>query len=259
MPNYKKALRFADVNCQATLIGYNHVIIERIAEEQRWEQQLQQLQQRIERLRQKRDNGIKTGPQKNSNIPFGNYEWRVLDVQDDKALILSENVIEQRPYNVQYTSVTWETCTLQKYLNNEFLQKFTVEQQRRIVETRVTNNDNLWYGTKGGNDTMDKVFLLSLEEVDRYFGDSGDYQSKRRKNYKDGKFVAANDGYCFSNTHDGERVAKLSNKSYGWWLRSSGGNVSRAAFVFYGGGVIVLGDTVSLERGGVRPALWLHL
>jgi len=120
-------------------------------------------------------------PKIGSIIPFGNYKWRVLDVQDGNALIITEDVIEERPYNEENEGVTWRTCDLRKYLNNEFLRKFTKEQQGRIVEKKIPNPDNLWYGTKGGRDTRDKVFLLSLEEVDKYFGNSGDYLNKRRK------------------------------------------------------------------------------
>jgi len=32
-------------------------------------------------------------------IPFGEYCWRVLDVQGDRALILAEDVVEKRTYN----------------------------------------------------------------------------------------------------------------------------------------------------------------
>jgi len=205
------------------------------------------------------NSGIKITPKKNSIIPFGNYEWRVLDVQNDRALILSENIIEQRKYNEEFKGVTWEICTLRKYLNSEFIQKFTGEQQKRIVETRVTNNDNLWYGTKGGNDTMDRIFLLSLEEADKYFGDSGDYQNKRSKKLDNGKFVADNDGYGFCNTHDGNRMAKLGDKACWWWLRSPGGYGSDAVRVGSGGFVYVRGGSVIGSGGGVRPALWLNL
>jgi len=56
----------------------------------------------------------------------------VLDVQGDKALMITKDVIEKRPYNVQDTDVTWETCDLRKYLNGEFLQKFTEEERGKM-------------------------------------------------------------------------------------------------------------------------------
>ena len=192
-------------------------------------------------------------------IPFGGMDWRVLDVQGNKALIITENVIEQRPYNMEPKAATWETCTLRKYLNGELYAKFSKEDQERITETRISNPDNLWYGTKGGADTTDKVFLLSLEEVDKYFGDSGDYLNKNRKKYIDGKLVPANDGFGFSNANDSERIAKYDNKASFWWLRSPGLFSVGAACVYIDGYVFVYGIGAIRDSGGVRPALYLNL
>ena len=191
-------------------------------------------------------------------IPLGSYEWRVLYEQDDKALVITENIIEKRPYSVQWTGVTWKTCTLRKYLNGKFLQKFTREEQDRIVETRIHNPDNLWYGTHGGRDTHDKIFLLSLEEVDRYFGNSGDYQNKRRKKYDSGKYVATNNGSWFSNGSDSDRQAKFGTENSWWWLRSPGIFNNCATSVDSDGTVYVSGLDAFYDDGGIRPALWLY-
>jgi len=198
-------------------------------------------------------------PKIGSIIPFGSYDWLVLDVQGDEALIITENVIEKRLYNEKYKTVPWETCDLREYLNNEFLLEFRKEQQRRIIEKRIPNPDNLWYGTKGGGDTHDKVFLLSLEEVDRYFGDSGDYLNKRRKYFKyDEKYFVIRNDECFSNSHDGARVASYEDEACWWWLRSSGLFDVSVAFVHVDGCVHVAGHSTR-NGGGVRPALWLKV
>lgn len=154
-------------------------------------------------------------------IPFGKYEWRVLDVQNGKALLLSEKIIEQRAYHDPFASspplsdeITWETCTLRGYLNGKFYNSFSEEDKARIIETTIKNPDNLWYGTIGGNDTRDKIFLLSIEEADRYFGNSGDYLKKRRKNF--GYNPRREEFYCFkdaggayiTNKYDNDRVAE---------------------------------------------------
>ena len=201
--------------------------------------------------------GLKAG----DIIPFAKHNWRVLDVQAGKALILTEGITEKRAS----FDITWETCTLRKYLNGKFLQRFTQEEQSRIIETRTANPDNLWYGTPGGRDTDDKIFLLSIEEADRYFGNSGDYQGERPKKYyyKNDKCVADSEGDCFSNVHDNARVAEYKGEACWWWLRSPGdrtppyGNL--AARVSTDGRVSAYGFLVFDFRGGVRPALWLHL
>ena len=196
---------------------------------------------------------VKTG----DIIKFGNYDWRVLDVQGDKALIITKDIIKNCKYHSEYKGTTWEACTLRNYLNGEFYNKFTSEQQKRIVETRITNNDNLWYGTAGGNDTTDKIFLLSIEEADKYFGNSGDYHNKRRIDIFTG--VESNiAGGFISNIHNNSRIAAFENKNYTWWLRSPGIYDDNQAGVCANGAIDVVGDKNFFDRG-VRPALWLKI
>jgi len=164
---------------------------------------------------------------------------------------LSECIIESREYNSEWTDVTWETCTLRKYLNGEFLNKFGQEEQGLIIEKTIGNPNNLWYIIKGGRDTTDKIFLLSLEEADEYFGNSGDYKNKRKIN-----------SYWFSNKYDADRAAKYDEKSDStdwWWLRSPGYSSFGAAYVGNGGVVDVDGYGVFYLSGGVRPALRVNL
>jgi RNA polymerase subunit RPABC4/transcription elongation factor Spt4 len=107
------------------------------------------------------------------SVQFGGYQWRVLDIQSNRTLLLTDDIIEKRPYNMKWKGVTWEDCTLRHYLNNEFYNRFSGQEQAMILETKNTNANNPWYGTNGGGDTTDKIFMLSIEEVVRYFGDSG--------------------------------------------------------------------------------------
>ena len=193
-------------------------------------------------------------------IPFGEYSWRVLDVQEDRALIITENVVEWRAYNEELVNVTWETCDLRKYLNGEFLSKFDVS---RIAEVTNPNPDNLWCESAGGNPTQDKVFLFSLEEVDKYFGNSGDYLAQRRKSF-DEEFYLDDDGIWVTNNHDSSRIANYMGEACWWWLRSPGsgsydGCSDTAAYVTEYGSVVVTGEYIRRQHGGVRPALWLKL
>ena len=106
-------------------------------------------------------------------INFGKYEWRVLDIQNNAALILTENIIETRPYHNRYVNITWADCALRKYLNGEFYDTFSEVDRAKIMPVTNKNLNNQWYGTKGGEDTLDYIFLLSIEEaVCKYFGDS---------------------------------------------------------------------------------------
>ena len=215
-----------------------------------------------------------------STIQFGGYNWRVLDVQGGRALIITEDIIEVRAYHEKNDAVTWETSDMRAYLNGAFLRTFSSQDQARIAETQVSNPDNLWYIRYLSKDTRDRIFLLSLEEVDRYFGDSGDYVNQRRILYRS-NFHGEMEGHIhihgsfFSNAHNSKRIATykgseperqvvVSNWKAGdawvWWLRSQGVDTNYAAYVNENGAVNVSGVNVYHYRiGGVRPALWLNL
>lgn len=108
-----------------------------------------------------------------SIIPFGGYDWRILDIQNHTALVITEDIIELRAYNDVYKDTTWSDCELRRYLNSEFYGSFNQADRSRIIPVMNENPDNQWYGSKGGEDTKDAIFLLSVEEaVCRYFGDS---------------------------------------------------------------------------------------
>lgn len=180
-------------------------------------------------------------------VRFGRYNWRVLDVQNGKALLLAEEILEKRRYHREWTEVTWKDCELRKYLNEEFLGTFSSQEKSRIVQTENTNADNPWYGTPGGSSTVDRVFLLSIEEVVKYFGDSGQLQKRSKGG-----------AWWIDDQYNSARKANHDGRKWWWWLRSPGIDDSNAVFVSIGGYLGLLGNTVG-NGGGVRPALWLNL
>lgn len=196
-----------------------------------------------------------------SSVSFGGYNWRVLDIQNNAALIITEEIIEQRPYHDAYKDITWADCTLRKYLNGEFYDKFNEADRSRIIPVINKNLDNQWYGSKGGADTRDSVFLLSLEEVCTYFGDS------RSKLHNPGK----NQKYWFErkDENNSKRLARLQGKEWAWWwwLRSPGRVNVKAVYIFgTDGNIGIQGNNILKGNlsdgkctGGVRPALWLKL
>lgn len=169
-------------------------------------------------------------------IKFGNYEnkeieWYVIGKKNNKILVITKDSIKYKEYNDWVSDVTWETCTLRKWLNNEFYNSAFSKNQKSLIETtNVVNNDNMEYGTKGGNNTKDKVFLLSVDEVYEYF------------------------------TFDEYFIREEAGRSYyPWWLRSPGYYQYNAAWVGSDGNVGESGRPAYLERYGVRPVLWINL
>jgi len=194
-----------------------------------------------------------------SIIPFGGYNWRILDIKDNAVLIITEDIIEQRPYHNAYKDITWAGCSLRKYLNGEFYDQFSATDKSRIIPVINKNYDNQWYGSEGGADTEDNIFLLSVEEVTcQYFGDSSS------KLYDKGK----NQRYWFErkDENNSRRVAKFQGRIWWWWLRSPGRVNIKAVYIHGDGNIGIQGNNILKGnisegkcRGGVRPALWLKL
>ena len=198
-------------------------------------------------------------------IVFSQYEWLVLDIQNGAALIITKEIIEQRPYHDRYVDITWSECSLRKYLNGEFYDKFTATDQLRIMPVINKNPDNPWYGTTGGEDTKDNIFLLSLEEaVCKYFGDSSALLHNR----------GAKQRYWFErkDENNSKRDAIFKGLGWWWWLRTPGRVSVKAVYIWGGSGVVGIQGNNILKcnvggpfhplgdhKGGVRPALWLKL
>lgn len=188
---------------------------------------------------------------KDDIITFGKYNWRVLHLKDGRALIITEDIIELRWYHNEFVDITWADCDLRKYLNNEFYNKFSQDEKAKIITVTSRNPDNPWFKTKEGIDTTDSLFLLSLEDVCEYFGDS---TAKLRNK--------GNQTWLIDDENNGKRQAKYGNDFHWWRLRSPGYYGRTAASVSYYGYVYVRGNGVygrPRDGGGVRPALWLKL
>ncbi|MCL2839018.1 MAG: copper amine oxidase N-terminal domain-containing protein [Oscillospiraceae bacterium] len=177
-------------------------------------------------------------------VEFGGIQWRVLDAQDGRTLLLSEYLLENRPFHYEWTEVTWETSDIRRWLNGEFYDQFVDEEQAKIAETIIINNDNPWQGTSGGNDTIDKIFFLSLEELVYYFGDSGALRGGN--NWIDDQYNQA-------------RVARYTNRAFAWWLRSPGYAPGRVSWVS-NNGTVWTGANPALDPSiSIRPAMWVYL
>ena len=180
-------------------------------------------------------------------------EWEVLEVSGNRALLISRYVLDCKPYNEQAAAVTWETCTLRTWLNGDFYNTaFNDDEKSKIPEVTLSNPDNDFYGgIEGGNDTNDKVFLLSVEEILKYYG---------------GDWYNADNGYGFCDrlVISATQVAK-DNGAYTrdngslWWLRSPGLNSNRACDVYEDGCVgWDYSSNVHERKDGVRPAIYVE-
>ncbi|MCL1988204.1 MAG: protein phosphatase 2C domain-containing protein [Firmicutes bacterium] len=178
-------------------------------------------------------------------VSFSGYNWQVLDIQDNQILLLSQFILEKRAYHDAKTSITWENCTLRHYLNNDFYNSLI--DKDKIITKNLFNYDNQWSKISGGDKTTDNIFLLSLEEVVQYFGDSGKLKNR---------------SFLLSKINDEFNEKRISKTASGvaesWWLRSPGFEKRTAVSIMPNGKINVYGYYVS-SNNGVRPALWLQL
>lgn len=182
--------------------------------------------------------------QKDNNTANGRkpIEWRVLAVDGTRFLLISEYVLDCHLYNSVSADVSWETCTLRAWLNDDFFKRaFSLEEQSAVVLSLLSNPDNYKTGALGCYDTYDKVFCLSIQEAEQYFSKESDMRAKYT-NYalsRQKAYVKINDGYG------------------PWWLRSPGANSLFVANVTCYGNID--SERADSNHSAVRPAIWLDM
>ena len=196
------------------------------------------------------DNWDKNGDVTINNIKYHKTEagyfkyepikWRVLQSENGEAFLLSDVILDKQAYNENDEYITWKESSLRAWLNDKFMNRaFSDEEKEKVNITEVVNKDNPVFGTKGGKNTSDKIFLLSLAEV------SGKKDGKKYGLLDDEMKACENSDFS-------------KNGSW-WWLRSPGDDRYCAAVVNSDGWVYGDGSRVNGSDDGVRPALHLNL
>ena len=167
-------------------------------------------------------------------------KWRVLQSENGEAFLLSDVILDKQLYNENDKYVTWEKSSLRAWLNKKFIKRAFIDEEREKINiTEIVNQDNPVYGTEGGNNTFDKIFLLSLSEV-------SEQQDGEKYGFLDDEIRACG-------------KSDFSKTGSWWWLRSPGSYSLDAAEVNDDGWVGRNGSRVDSSYGGVRPALHLNL
>lgn len=169
-----------------------------------------------------------------------NIEWLVLEKRDNRMLLISDKCLAHKEYNSADSDVTWETCSLRKWMNSEFINSiFNAKEKEIIQETYLPADKNPRFDTDPGNATTDRLFLLSVPEVEKYFPSD--------------------------DAKDCRAIGSVSSYNYvGWWLRTPGYDQSSAMYV---GAVFNKIDYIGVAAYDniiglpicVRPAMWISL
>lgn len=239
-------------------------------------------------------------------------QWRVIN-QDannsDYYLILSELILEYAPFDngiadrtvdvgesiSEETVATWEKSSIRRWLNNDFFgNAFSADEKRHIVDANIHTSGWEEYaseypdefggsvnygGTIGGNDTMDNVFLLSVEEIVASYGvkynlmnryiipqavsNASDYAiNSGLSSYSIRSFWGDETGNyteVFNERYAPFMEQSVINNGYisGWYLRSGGcWNDGTTAMLIRADGSFCP-DYEKKDCGGIRPAMWI--
>lgn len=184
------------------------------------------------------------GSYEQDNVPDNGkepLEWIVLTVDGDNAMLLSKYCIDTVIFYPERVPMYWGKSDLRKWMNGDFLlETFTEEEQARILTTTVKNWNR--HGMKGsGDDTLDKIYLLSKEEVLNFFPEMADrvaYPTEYAKSK--GCTVSDETGSCR------------------WWTRTTGARKMDISGMRLDGRISDYGmQDVDWPTNTMRPVMWV--
>lgn len=193
------------------------------------------------------------GDHKYRYFKWERIKWRVLHKNDSTLFVVADQGIDCKDYHTLGADISWEDSTIRQWLNKDFYDSaFSKDEQKAIVKQKIQNKDNSNYGTNGGNNTKDKVFLLSMEEVvnqEYGFCERDDLKSSTHM-VQVSDYAHAMGAYANSNCYQGNGW---------WWLRSSGYTTFHAVYVGCYGLVRLDGDYIDAYDKTCVPALYLDV
>lgn len=203
-------------------------------------------------------------------------KWRVIELEEDTALLLADAEMDCAPFNVSSGDVTWQDCTLRSFLNGYaasenaagiaydqnpqdsfFNSAFSDAEKAAIVDSAVQNPDNSNYGTDCGDSTLDKVFILSADEVFAseaaarhgfYFGNGVDDPARRF----DPTLYAMARGTWYS------PVDSYRGNGF-WFMRTNGYTPANVSYICDFGYIYSRGTDVTCDDAGILPAIRVNL
>lgn len=172
-------------------------------------------------------------------------EWYVIAKDGSKVLLLSKYALDQHSYNDEWIDTTWESCTLRKWLNEVFFELAFLDYEKvKITGTMLTAGKNPDYKTNPGDETIDKVFILSVDEFE-----SLPLEIK----------TCAGTPYCYA-----QGAHESQNGNCSWWLRTPGWYQKSAVDVNNMGianydELRYKGYNVNHRGHGIRPSIWVNI
>ena len=179
-------------------------------------------------------------------IKFGiigdeDIEWQVLDKKDNEIFVITKYIYSCDTYD----GCDWESSFIRKKLNTDvgysddgfYYYFYFNEDAKTMIQTT-----NVIYKDENGTEknTADKLFLLSVDEYNKYF-----------KNPSEAK--------CTPSKNNPSKNGILDHWDC-WMLRSPTSGLSREVECVSGSGEVLNSSDIYDEYYvGVRPAMWINL
>ena len=220
----------------------------------------------LQRCREAKNHEALANAQIGDYVVFGTYEqdndlsngsedidWYVINRQGNRIFVVSRYALDSLPYNTSTVGVTWETCSLRQWLNNDFINTaFNAREQVMILTAAVPAEKNPSYRTPSGNSTYDRVFLLSISEATAVVN-AGMPRNCGVTDYAMAQGIWTN-----------SMVLENDKETGWWWLRCPGRDNIYAARMQPQGytdskAINVADAAVNDTHTGVRPAMWIDI
>ena len=217
-------------------------------------------------------------------IKFGHYEqdgnttngkeeieWEVLAIEGNTALVISKYVLDCQQYHTTWTDITWENCSIRKWLNSIFYNTAFTSSEQNLIPTVSLPNAEPWYDLSEGEYTQDKVFLLSVGELRKYYQfntwDDDNHFGYCQKLVTEATSYAQSRGvFCYETSKDyyDDHLVKqgytediIGKNGSIWWTRSVLDGQWACGIGWAGEGGAYC-DCIE-NTGGVRPAMYITL
>ena len=117
----------------------------------------------------------------NLNNGKESIEWILVDKNEQGLLLTTKYLLDCKPFNTFHRKVTWEKSSIRTWLNNDFYKNSFSNSEKELINTAyLINDENPYYNTDSGNNTYDKVFLLSISEVLKIYNTNSNLEISKR-------------------------------------------------------------------------------
>lgn len=194
-----------------------------------------------------------------STVYWFEYErikWSILEEKEGKAMLIADLLLDSQNFepstsNSTYThsngesgyASNYELSYIRRWLNDNFYNTAFLSYENAIIQKTFVDNSSETTNTQPnhytGNDTEDKVFLLSYKDISTYYPDDSERKASGT-DYAKIQGLKVNSEGCSN-----------------WWLRSPA--LATIACSVKDNGEFYYNDSVVKTTDGIRPVLVIEL